>query len=206
MASHSPANYSSKQKPSAGGWGAPWSWRLPLGGMVVVAVLGVFDVIPVQPVYTDLGLILTVTGVWLILEIAKRHLVVWAALPSVMSVGLDMAGDYLHWYVQFSWYDAMLHAVGGAAAAIGLGSIINHRFGKTVPAKFRYWLIFTGVVAASVFYELEEYLEDYFTGSNRLGDGFDTANDLLMNSGGAALAVGLIIIVSKRFKAKVAKA
>ncbi len=45
----------------------------------------------------------------------------------------------------------------------------------------------------SVFYEIEEYLEDILTGSNRLGDGFDTANDLALGILGGILAAILIL-------------
>jgi len=46
-------------------------------------------------------------------------------------------------------------------------------------------------------YEIEEYLEDYFTGSHRLGDGLDTAEDLMFNIVGGLVVLSIIVIYLK---------
>jgi uncharacterized membrane protein YjdF len=47
-------------------------------------------------------------------------------------------------------------------------------------------------VLFAVLYEMQEYLEDVFSGSHRLGDGPDTANDLLLNLIGGLVTVLLV--------------
>ena len=44
-------------------------------------------------------------------------------------------------------------------------------------------------VLFAVLYEIEEYSEDFFYGTNRLGDGPDTANDLMLNLIGGAIII-----------------
>lgn len=65
-------------------------------------------------------------------------------------------------------------------------------------------LLFLGISVTSLFgsfYEIEEYLEDAFYNHRqvRLGDGPDTANDLLLNLYGAT-AVGIIYYFSEKRK------
>lgn len=56
-----------------------------------------------------------------------------------------------------------------------------------------YIIGFSLSVVIQVVYELEEYVEDLLTGSNRLGDGFDTANDLMLGLFGAMLGALVIL-------------
>ncbi|MBU0963868.1 hypothetical protein KKC06_02410, partial [Patescibacteria group bacterium] len=51
------------------------------------------------------------------------------------------------------------------------------------------FMAITGSAFFGVLYELEEYLEDVFTGGNRLGSGVDTANDMMWNTIGALIVV-----------------
>jgi hypothetical protein len=51
-------------------------------------------------------------------------------------------------------------------------------------------LFFSGVAFATMLatlYEVTEYTEDFITGSHRLGDGFDTVNDLVLGMVGGLL-------------------
>ncbi len=52
------------------------------------------------------------------------------------------------------------------------------------------------------FYEIEEYLESYLLKNNRLGDRFDTPNDLLLDMAGSALCVFFILLFLKRKEKK----
>ncbi len=56
-------------------------------------------------------------------------------------------------------------------------------------------------------YEIEEYLESYYLNNNRLGDRFDTPNDLLLNLSGTILCISVIYFFRalnrKRFKENV---
>jgi uncharacterized membrane protein YjdF len=152
-------------------------------------------------------------------------LVVWAAteaairLPSrkppapippfipllpVAAVYLDALGDFLHWYAVFGWYDQLTHFAGGAATA-GLLSIFFTSWVRQhgYPASKRVLALITiaTTALAGSLYEIEEYLEDYFRGTAmRLGDGPDTASDLLFNLLGALAAVTLAAIYSRTSK------
>lgn len=175
-----------------------WWWRVPLSAMIVLEIFGALDVIPVQPVFTDLGLMLTASVVWLFLELNRRQLQLWAVIPAVLAVLLDMLGDYAQWYATVQYYDAGLHAVGSAAAAACVWTVMQSRSERQAPERLQRLLLFTGVVTLGVFYEIEEYLEDWFTHSHRLGDGYDTANDLLLDAVGALVVVLLIKFKRRR--------
>lgn len=57
------------------------------------------------------------------------------------------------------------------------------------PRAVTYGLALGASTIFAVLYEVEEYLEDYFFQTNRLGDGPDTANDLMLNLFGGALLI-----------------
>jgi uncharacterized membrane protein YsdA (DUF1294 family) len=63
-----------------------------------------------------------------------------------------------------------------------------------IPDEVLYLLALGINVIVAVLYEVEEYLEDFFTLSQRLGDGPDTANDMMVNLiGGAGCMVGVLV-------------
>jgi uncharacterized membrane protein YjdF len=117
----------------------------------------------------------------------------WSVLPVVSLVLLDATGDYLHFYSTWQYYDTVLHFLGSSGAAL-LIYMIYFNYYPFLQQHYRLLalLTITTTICVGVLYELEEYLEDVFTGSHRLGDGFDTANDLLMNSWGAIIALALL--------------
>ncbi|MBI2415521.1 MAG: hypothetical protein HYV33_02540 [Candidatus Kerfeldbacteria bacterium] len=158
-------------------------WRLPLAVLASTEVLSALDIIPLQPVFTDVGLLLVCLAVWLAFELTSRYLTAWwMVLPGVIALYLDAGGDYWHWYATVPYYDAALHAFGSGAVACWLWGVLRTHG----------WLVLTSVISLGTVYEIEEYLEDVITGSHRLGDGPDTANDLLMNLLGVSLAIAVI--------------
>ena len=100
-------------------------------------------------------------------------------------------------YFLFSWYDQAAHFTGGAACA-GLVFSFLRRLTKTRIIQIGRWGLTVFSIAITGFlgslYEIEEYLEDFFRGSHRLGDGFDTANDMLLNALGAVFIILLFIL------------
>jgi hypothetical protein len=184
----------------------PIVWRVTLIPLILfefLAVLGVWDI---EVDYTTLGLFVTSTTVLLGLEFtyvkidAKLHpsLHWWAVLPVLTATLFDAAGDFLHWYSLYPLYDASLHFVGSFAAAAFLWNVFTVFFSATQHRRLLLWATFTSAIACGVLYELEEYLEDLFFASNRLGDGPDTGNDLLLNVLGA-LTVVLVITAHRAF-------
>ena len=173
-----------------------WIWRGLFGGVIFFEVLVWLELIPLTATFTILGLIVTQAAAWILLEIVQTRLqrpyAWWIMALIVLSMTLDMTGDLFHWYDRFFWYDAVLHFFGSSVAALWVWNIATIVYHQRAPHKLIMLATFGLGVAMGVSYELEEYLEDYFTGSHRLGDAFDTGHDLLLNALGVAVAVGLI--------------
>ncbi|EKD78406.1 MAG: hypothetical protein ACD_41C00349G0010 [uncultured bacterium] len=168
-------------------------WRILFGGVIVFEVLVWLELIPLTATFTILGLIITQGAAWIILEIVQARLrrpyQGWIMSLVVLAMTLDMAGDLFHWYDRFFWYDASLHFFGSAVAGLWVWNIATIIYSKRAPRKLILLCSFGLAVAMGVAYEIEEYLEDYFTGSHRLGDAFDTGHDLLLNTLGVTVAV-----------------
>lgn len=151
--------------------------------------------------FSWLGLIVTLLFVWLLVEIIslflKKHnyqpLKGWVLIMVVIAIYIDAFGDILHLYSQFDWYDQLMHLIGGATTAAVSFNVLYQIGQRTSIFKSSFISLATSSLLGT-FYEIEEYLEDYFTGSHRLGDGPDTANDLLLNLVGALLIIIAVIV------------
>jgi len=190
-----------------------WPARVGLAVLLLVEVLGAAGVLPIQPEFTWKGMILQDVFVWLVIEIVayliKRHGLNMslgpAALLITIQVIVDASGDMGHLYGRFLWYDQILHFTGGFTASIlttGFLQAIHRK--KRANSFYHAEILILGAALAiwgTVLYELEEYIEDLLTGSMRLGDGFDTANDLLLGMFGAILAA-LIVVKVKRLTSR----
>jgi len=187
--------------------------RLLLAGLILFELLNEFNVLHYTLDFTWFGLAITSIIAWIVLEISSHLLKkscgelmnFWAMMMVVGVIYVDALGDILHFYGRFGWYDQMAHFVGGAAVA---GLIFNIVWCLCSCQKIRLGNLGIGfiTIAATAFistlYEIEEYLEDYFTGSRRLGDGFDTANDLMLGIVGAIIIVLIINIVLSLYSKK----
>ena len=170
----------------------PLLWRIPLGSLAIVELLSAFDVIALQPVFTDIGLLMITVIVWLILELTRKLVLpTTTIILGVVNTYLDALGDYLHWYDTVPYYDMYLHLLGTGAVTAFLWFVLR-TWKPTITTIVISLLATTGSICAGVLYEIEEYLEDVITGSHRLGDGPDTASDLLMNTLGAVI-IGVVL-------------
>lgn len=178
--------------------------------LVIFELLNQLKILNFPLTFTWLGLILTSTIIWFLLEIVSLYTQKKCGLPisglamltAVAVVYIDALGDVFLFYARFGWYDKTAHLVGAAAAAGIVFSIIRNlvacqriKLGPFGQGLFS-WMTasFLGIV-----YELEEYFEDLFTGSHRLGDALDTANDLFLDVvGGLTIMVIAVIYVSYR--------
>lgn len=184
-----------------------WLIRIAFIALLIFEAANYYRVLHFTVDYTWFGLLITSLAVFLFLEIGNRILKTrlhaslhWTAWPlSFGMVACDAFGDMLHLYGQLDWYDRVIHLLGGAAATVIIYSIF------TSVARAHEWrhphhlsLLFSLGLATTfgVLYEIEEYLEDWANLTNRLGDGPDTANDLLMNLLGS-LAVVFIIGITR---------
>lgn len=176
-----------------------------LVGLVVFDLLNFLRIIPYKVEFTALGRIISTGGVFLALFLADSaiHKILRTRLPGIvwlfctLIVIFDFLGDVFHFYARWPWYDQFAHFTSGPLL---MGALIAGLFMLARAERWRIpdgvlYLLALGIDAIiAVLYEIEEYLEDVFTLSHRLGDGPDTANDLMMNLiGGAGLILGVIV-------------
>lgn len=115
-----------------------------------------------------------------------------AFLAGAALVYADSFGNILRLYPKIFWYDRFAHFLGGFAAALFSFSILQglNDCGKIKANNhWRLVLAFSISLSAAVFYELAEYIQDMIYGSQRIGPGTDTADDLLMHLLGTILAL-----------------
>lgn len=183
-----------------------WLWRIPLFVLMIVETASATRLITAQPSFTAAGLLLQVVVFYLFFESVtywlrkkyRRDLPWWTIGSLVTLIVSDAMGDYLDWYGNVFYFDSLLHLLFPAAAIINVWQL-RRWLGLTTSYRFLALTIAPCIITLSAFYEIEEYLEDYLTGSHRLGDGFDTANDLLMGVLGSFLPI-LLGYLYKRFR------
>ncbi|MBU0731792.1 hypothetical protein KKC88_02830 [Patescibacteria group bacterium] len=166
-------------------------FRILISILILFELLNFFKILNFELEFTWLGLVITSCVTWLIIEllnswfrkITKKQLPLWGLLIIIVLLYLDALADMFHFYSAFSWYDQFLHFASGIAIAANLLYV----FWELQKAKvFKMGLVGTTTltlcvsVMFGVLYEWEEYFEDLIFGSNRLGDGRDTANDLML--------------------------
>lgn len=118
---------------------------------------------------------------------------------------LDFSGDVFHFYGRWDWYDQLVHFSSGSiitAALYLFFQSIRVRTGWRVPGWSSCFLAFTTNVTFASLYEIEEYLEDFFYYTNRLGDGPDTANDLMLNIIAGLFTMVFILIYQTHLQGK----
>ncbi len=171
--------------------------------MEILARYGV--IFEITPDYSWLGLMLTVGGIWLIIELLR--LPWWLKLIVFGMVLLDASSDMFHLYSRFDNWDRLLHFLGGAVAGLVAARVVHDLVRKD-------WLAFKkvtlGIFAlavlmaafAGVLYEFQEYMTDvhYLHYQKQLGDGPDTVDDEMLNIYGAIVTTGVysLILYKKR--------
>ena len=157
--------------------------------------------------YTWLGLLITITVIWAVIELVQSRLVAWGSeglswtvwALSLISICIDAGGDIMHWYDAFDWYDRVAHSIGGFVTVFIIWNIVRAIINAKriqLPAFLTPFLAYCITLSLGCIYEIEEYLEDVFTGSHRSGGSIDTADDLLMNFLGAGVAFACIWYVT----------
>jgi len=166
-------------------------------------VLNYVSVLHFTLVYTWLGLIVTVLGIWVLMETTHRkrahHPASW--FMALAAVGVDAGGDMLKFYQNVPHYDKYVHF---AISAAGVAIILFLLARQDAALRGRdYLLALTSIVSLGALYELEEFWESALFHTNRWGGGPDTLTDITANIFGATLAVvaGFIIIHYRRRRA-----
>jgi len=147
------------------------------------------------------GLIVTALGVWAVVEFLWEKLGEldalrkgWLLFFILASLFIDVFGDIFGWYGAFFWYDRFAHFMGGLSVAIALVIVLRAKnilpdlsIQPHLSFSIQMLILVALVTLFGVFYELEEYAETFFLHNNRLGDVFDTMDDLLLNLLGGVL-------------------
>ncbi len=179
--------------------------RILFGALLSYELLNLVGILHHPLDFTWLGLVITSLGVWLLVELLMgraRHFhpkfpYGWAMLLAFLATFADAIGDMERLYTHVPHYDKYLHFAGGmAVGALVFVTIWAVASASKYPKLHmtRGWsalFAFTVATFLGVLYEMEEFFEDVFTGSHRLGDGFDTASDIFLDMVGAALAIFL---------------
>jgi hypothetical protein len=185
--------------------------RALFAGLIIFEILNYLKILTFNTQFTWLGLVITSIFTLTLLEVVAYkykqkkghylHYSIWLILTTALS--LDAAGDFFHLYGKFVWWDQTVHYGVSAILAFTLFAVINAFWVD----KFQYSLLFregrlrlalflaaTSTISLGALYEIEEYLEDVFFHTNRLGPGTDTANDLTMNFLGTLTTISIIAI------------
>lgn len=180
--------------------------RILIGALILFELLNLIGVLNFTLDFSWAGLLVTSVGTFLILEIiyfAFRHKgVLLPQLPYLLAafgLWLDALGDVAHLYGRLAFYDQFMHLVGGGIVmALALALLLN--FKEKLPIFLILFLALGFVALFGSLYEIEEYLEDRFYHERqvRLGDGPDTADDLMWNLAGGILAGAIYAAFRKR--------
>ena len=185
--------------------------RLLFVGLIVFEILNFLKILQFNTQFTWLGLVITSIFTLTLLEITaykykqkKGHYLHWSIwIIITTALGLDAAGDFFHLYGKISWWDQAVHYSVSAIMVFTLFAIINafwiDKFKyslllKEGKLKLSLFLAATSAISLGALYEVEEYLEDIFFHTNRLGPGTDTANDITLNILGAITTVVIVSV------------
>lgn len=185
--------------------------RLLFVGLIIFEILNFLKILQFNTQFTWLGLVITSISILTLLEITahkyrqkKGHYLHWSIwIIITTALGLDAAGDFFHLYGKISWWDQGVHYAVSAIMTFTLFAVINafwiDKFKyslllKEGRLKLALFLATASTISLGALYEVEEYLEDVFFHTNRLGPGVDTANDLTLNILGAITTVIIISV------------
>ena len=191
-----------------------WFARLLFVCLIIFELLNVLKILQLNLQFTWIGLLITASACWALLEyisykydMIKGHPLHWSVwYIAVIALSLDAAGDFFFLYANIEWWNELVHFSIPAILCFTLFTIISAFWID----KFKFVLLFkTGrlklsllLAAASsmslgALYEVEEYMEDLLFHTNRLGPGTDTADDLMYNFFGIMFVMLIIIVYYK---------
>lgn len=175
------------------------------GGTLVFELLNHLGLLSFRVDYTWLGRVVSsavlFSGLmlidWLFKRFVKARLPISIWVMCALLLWSDFVGDIFGFYTRFEWYDQLIHSSSGPILSVSFllaYQTISDRFEWKQPRSMAYVTALGLSTICAVLYELEEYMEDYFYGTNRLGDGFDTANDLLLSLIGSLIVLVIVAI------------
>jgi len=191
-----------------------WFARFLFVCLLIFELLNVLKIIQFNLQFTWVGLLITASVCWGLLEYIaykyaelKGHMLHWSVwYIAVIALSLDAAGDFFFLYANIEWWDKLVHFSVPATLCFTLFTIISafwidkFKFAllfKTGRLKLSLLLAATSTMSLSALYEVEEYTEDLLFYTNRLGPGTDTADDLMYNFFGTMFVMLIIIVYYK---------
>ncbi|MBI2609949.1 hypothetical protein HYW53_02110 [Candidatus Giovannonibacteria bacterium] len=178
--------------------------RLIIIALIVFELLNFAGILAIPLEFSWLGLIVTSGFSLIVLEILNIFSLMSPAgyILSAAGLWLDALGDIAGLYGQYWFYDQFMHFLGGAIIMAIALTFINRGIALNNLRTPLLFVILAGLAFVGLFgslYEIEEYLEDRFWHGRqlRLGDGPDTADDLMLDLFGGA-AFGTLYFVSKK--------
>ena len=177
-----------------------WAVRVGFAGWITFELLNLSGVLHYTLDFTWLGLVVTSTGIFGIIELVSWGLrkstgtgLPWPAyVIAYFGTSWDVLGDVVHWYSTYNWYDQAAHFFGGASLGI-IAVMVLWRLEFAGKIHLPRWMLNIAALGVANFvgilYELEEYFEDVINFTNRLGSATDTANDIFLNVVGALITI-----------------
>jgi hypothetical protein len=180
--------------------------------LIIFELLNVLKILQLNTQFTWVGLLITSIFCFVFVEAVaykykkqKNNYLHWSVwFLVVFGLSLDAFGDFFYLYSKLSWWDQFAHFFASGVVNFTVFVVISAFFVEG----FRYNLLMktgrfnlallissTSAMSLSALYEIEEYAEDLFFHTNRLGPGTDTANDLLFNFSGVVVSVVIIKII-----------
>lgn len=188
-----------------------WIGRFLFACLWIFELLNVLKILKLNLQYTWLGLLITATFSWVFIEVVgykyeklkghKLHWIVWYI--TIIALSLDAAGDFFFLYGKIEWWDKVVHFFVPAIMCFTLFSVFSafwidkFQFAlllKEGRLKLSLLLAATTSMSLTALYEVEEYTEDLFFHTNRLGPGVDTADDLMYDFLGISTIVVIVWI------------
>lgn len=124
--------------------------------------------------------------------------IAWAA---AFGVWLDAAGNFAHFYINYSWYDNLTHFVGSISLALPLFYVF-YKLSEKGYIKLSHFHI--GLYSVSLtmllvaIYEISEWLGDIWFNTYRVTNRFDSPTDMFYNLLGALAVILVGIWLTKK--------
>lgn len=177
-----------------------WVARVLFLPLTVFELLNAVGVLHYTLTFSWWGLAITGLPVWIALEVSFYQFKLrgfrfpwWVIIPVILAVFFDAIGDIMKYYDLFKWWDQVAHATGSMATTFWAGAIIMPLW-KTerLASKYRFLFLACFGITIGVLYEFLEYFQDIISATHQLGDGMDTANDLLWDTFGSVTVAAIL--------------
>jgi len=112
---------------------------------------------------------------------------------------LHTAANMFYWYVSISWYDMMMHTVGGMFLAVFTAALFARHI--LILSRFETFVILLlAVVIVGLGWEFFEYAVQYLIkGSARLADVPDSVSDIVCDMIGGLVGTYFVLTLKKRY-------